>query len=87
MCGGEVLSREEDAVQELPVVTFNYNGETITLIGRNHFLVESKTCPGEHHAVDGEEETCSCKGFQCLKYCRHLTSLKGLFSSHKPETN
>jgi len=55
-------------------MTFTFNGEVITIIGRSHFLVESRTCPGEHHVIDLEERVCSCKGFTCRGRCRHLAS-------------
>ena len=50
-------------------------GENIIWIGRGHFLVESWTEPGEYHAVDLEDRTCSCKGWQCTGNCRHLKTL------------
>jgi colicin import membrane protein len=42
---------------------------------RNTFLVESRSVPGEHHIVDLEERTCSCKGFEINKTCDHLKAL------------
>lgn len=55
---------------------FLLKGERVIPIGRFHFLVESWTEPGEWHAVDLEEDTCSCRGFECTQSCRHLLSLK-----------
>lgn len=57
-------------------MTFSFQGETITVVGRGHYLIESWTSPGEHHSVDLEEGTCSCKGYQCTNNCRHLKVLK-----------
>jgi hypothetical protein len=53
-----------------------FRGETIIPIGIHHWLVKSWTEPDEWHATDTEEDTCSCEGFRCCGYCRHLTSLK-----------
>ncbi len=47
-------------------------GEKIIVVGREHFLMESKTRPGEHHSIDLEDRSCSCKGFLCRGSCRHL---------------
>ena len=60
-------------------MTFTFNGEVITIIGRSHFLVESRTCPGEHHAVDMEEKSCSCRGYLCRNRCRHLATCTALW--------
>ena len=47
-------------------------------IGRQHYLVRSWTNPEHWYSVDSEEWHCSCRGFECLGYCRHLTTIKEL---------
>ena len=63
------------------MIEIKFQGENIIIVGRNHFLVESETCPGEHHAVDLEEMTCTCKGFLCRQLCRHLDLVELLNTS------
>ncbi len=59
-------------------MTYDLLDEQITPIGNGHLLIESWTHPGEHHAVDTKEMTCSCPGFRCLRRCRHLQKVKRL---------
>lgn len=63
--------------------SFRFYGEEFTMIGCGHFLVESRSVPGEHHSIDVQEMTCSCKGYQCTKYCRHLEKVKVLIDCLK----
>ena len=56
---------------------FMFWGESICQIGDGHYLVESLSFPGEHHSVDSRDGSCSCKGFECVKHCRHLSSIQG----------
>ena len=56
--------------------TIKFWGEQIIPIGNRHYLVESWAEPGEHHAVDLEEGSCSCEGFGFTGYCRHLEVLQ-----------
>lgn len=58
--------------------TIHFRGEVIIPIGRGHFLVESWSEDESHHAVDLEEQACSCKGFLCRGHCRHLEVLNEL---------
>lgn len=51
-------------------------GESILEVGNQHYLIESISFPGEHHSVDTAEGTCSCRGFECVKHCRHLTAIR-----------
>lgn len=56
--------------------TIEFNGETVIVLGQHHYLVGSWTFPGEFYAVsDGE---CTCRGFECLKRCRHLAAISAL---------
>lgn len=57
-------------------MTIHFQGEIIIPIGDRHYLVESWSEPDEHHAVDLEENTCSCEGWAFTKYCRHLEVLQ-----------
>jgi hypothetical protein len=59
-------------------MTFRFKDEVITPIGIGHLLIESWSHPGEHHSIDVEEMTCSCRGFQCRKKCRHLEKVRDL---------
>lgn len=63
-------------VGAMPVLTID--GETVTVIGRKHALVESNSNPGTHHTVgiDDGEWSCTCIGFTTRKRCRHVTALK-----------
>lgn len=56
-------------------------GEKIICIGRLHYLVASKSDPGEWHCVDlemvdGGEGGCTCRGFVTRKDCRHWRVVK-----------
>ena len=59
-------------------MSFRFRNEQITVIGRGYLLIESWTYPGEYHTVDTEDMTCSCRGFNCRKKCRHLDKIKEL---------
>jgi len=59
-------------------MTFEFAGEMITVIGKDHFLVASHSHPGEHYAVD--EEGCSCRAADCYVECRHLKAIRKLLS-------
>lgn len=60
------------------MTSLTFKGEQIMVLGRGHYLVRSWTEPAEWHSVDTEELSCSCRGFECARYCRHLTTLKEL---------
>ena len=53
-----------------------FGEETIIPLGGGCYLLESWTYPDEHHHVDSADGTCSCIGFQCAKYCRHLEAIR-----------
>jgi hypothetical protein len=58
--------------------TIKFLGETIMPIGQDHWLVNSWSEDEAAHAVDSEEWTCSCRGFECTRACRHIEVIRRL---------
>jgi hypothetical protein len=55
------------------------DGEQVTLIGIRHFLVKSKSGPGEHTVEYDDTEkgwACSCVGWNVRKDCRHSRAIQ-----------
>lgn len=63
-------------------ITFVVDGESTQVIGHRHALVESKSTPGQWHAVEYDDErsrwTCTCKGWSVRKTCRHAVAIERL---------
>ncbi len=60
-----------------------FSGETIWVIGYNHFLVESHTYEDEFYAVSYDDGlvTCTCRSSDCLKDCRHARAIRLLMET------
>jgi len=61
-----------------------FMGEVIIPVGRGHLLIESWTEPGEYHSIDLEEGSCSCRGWECTRGCRHLDVARELAKATQP---
>jgi hypothetical protein len=63
------------------VLEATINGERVQVLAERKARVESRTTPGSWYAVDLEGReggSCTCKGFQHWKRCRHLEAVWSL---------
>lgn len=73
------LATVREILQAAGVTSLMIDGERVLAQGHKHALVASKSVPGEWHSVEYDEEggfwTCTCKGYQVRKRCRHARAI------------
>jgi len=59
------------------------DGDMVEIVGPRQAKVASKSQQGMWYAVDLDDGTCTCKGFEIRKNCRHLEAVTGFVSGQK----
>lgn len=71
------------------MIEFSYRGEVFNLLAPRQARVQSRRTEGVWYAIDADDRkgngSCSCRGFEIRKRCRHLDAFKAFLAASSVE--